>query len=164
MVAQTCASRGRLHPFGKWQNAMDETTRKQTGRVMARNIDRLHVQTGVSGQDVIEVTIIHGAGKTILGKRPCFSHAKGQGRARYVAPIAPTRRWMLMHLSNMHVFDPDAIPGGSSHNGAVPMLGRTDLTGLPAVLHREVRRKDGTLPVLDPLVAAERRAGSSIEL
>ena len=112
------------------------------------------------------ITIVQGepgAGKTILGNQLCFNHVRRGARALYVTMLAETHERMLMHLGSMAFFDPSAIPGQLYYISAFPMLERDGLQGLLDLLRREVQVREATLLVLDGLVAAEQRAGSSME-
>jgi circadian clock protein KaiC len=138
----------------------------------AQNIERL--ASGVPGLDTIlcggfTKSGIHifqgppGAGKTTLGNQVCYHHAASGGRALYVTLLAESIDRMLLHLGTMRFFDESRLPEQLSYISGLQALDNDGLSGLVALLRREVAAHKATVLMLDGLVAAEDRAASATE-
>jgi circadian clock protein KaiC len=138
----------------------------------AQNIERL--PSGVPGLDTIlcggftkgGIHIFQGppgAGKTTLGNQVCYHHAASGGRALYVTLLAESIDRMLLHLGTMRFFDGSRLPEQLSYISGLQALDNEGLSGLVALLRREVGAHKATVLMLDGLVAAEDRATSATE-
>ena len=138
----------------------------------AQNIERL--PSGVPGLDTIlcggftkgGIHIFQGppgAGKTTLGNQVCYHHAASGGRALYVTLLAESIDRMLLHLATMRFFDGAHLPEQISYISGLQALDNEGLSGLVALLRREVAAHKATVLMLDGLVAVEDRAASATE-
>jgi circadian clock protein KaiC len=138
----------------------------------AQNIERL--PSGVPGLDAIlcggftkgGIHILQGppgAGKTTLGNQICYHHAASGGRALYVTLLAESIDRMLLHLGTMRFFDGSRLPEQLSYISGLQALDNEGLSGLVALLRREVAAHKATVLMLDGLVAAEDHAASATE-
>src|SRR6195952_542345 len=137
-----------------------------------QNIERL--TSGVPGLDTIlcggftkgGIHILQGppgTGKTTLGNQVCYHHAVSGGRALYVTLLAESIDRMLLHLGTMRFFDGSRLPEPLSYISGLQALDNEGLSGLVALLRREVAAHKATVLVLDGLVAAEDHATSATE-
>ncbi|MBJ6765026.1 Circadian clock protein KaiC [Myxococcaceae bacterium JPH2] len=131
------------------------------------------VPTGVDGLDTLLrggwlrggtyiLTGMPGTGKTLLGNQFCFATVALGGRAVYVTVLTESHSRMVLHLSSLGFFQPEAV-GRSLHyvSGSAALKGE-GLTGLNRLIFRAVREHDATTLVLDGLSAAEEYAESRL--
>lgn len=132
------------------------------------------VPSGIPGLDAIlrggfpraGITILQGtpgAGKTIFGNQLCHHHVRQGGKAIYITLLAESHARMLLHMSQLHFFDPAVVPERIYLISAFRVLEEDGLKGLQDLLRREVQRFGATVLVLDGLVAAEESAESARE-
>ena len=132
------------------------------------------VASGVPGLDAVlrggfpkgGIHIIQGppgTGKTTLGNQLCYHHAAAGCRALYVTLLAESHARMLVHLGTMTFFDPTRLPEQISYVSGLAALDAEGLSGLVALLRREIGAHRATVMLLDGLIAAEDRATSETE-
>ena len=99
-----------------------------------------------------------GVGKTTFANQVCFRHVAGGGRALYVTLLAEYHARMFQHLGSMSFFDPARVSDGITYLNGLDALHSEGLTGLLALLRREVASGSASVLVIDGIVSAKRRA------
>jgi circadian clock protein KaiC len=101
-----------------------------------------------------------GAGKTILGSQVVYTHAAQGRRALFVTVLGENHGRMMQHLRPMRFFDPSLVPHLVTYINAYQALEDDGLTGLLALVRREIQAHGANLLVLDGLSAVEAKAGA----
>ncbi len=101
-----------------------------------------------------------GAGKTILGSQIIYTHAAQGRRALFITVLGESHGRMMQHLRPMRFFDPSLVPDLVTYINAYQALEDEGLTGLLALLRREIQAHGADLLILDGLSAVEAKAGA----
>lgn len=135
----------------------------------------LRVPSGIAGLDMIlgggfmrgGIYIVQGypgAGKTILTNQICFNRlASAGGCALFVTLLAENHARMISNMRGLAFFDESRIPDQLVYLSALHQLREEGLTGLAALIRREIQRRRCSILVLDGLVSAQATAASERE-
>ncbi len=99
-----------------------------------------------------------GTGKTTLGNQICFNHVADGSCALYVTLLAEYHARMLQHLSAMKFFDVSRIPDQLSYISGFNVLRQDGLSGLLALVRREIIARKASVLILDGFATAQRSA------
>lgn len=136
------------------------------GKVEMNTGVEVRIATGIDGFDVVLggglvpgcAYILQGppgAGKTVLANQLCFNLARNGRKTLYLSLLAESHDRMLDHMSTMGFFDEGAVPGSIYYMSAYSTLVEEKLSGLLRMIHREMRRHEASLLVLDGLFVAQ---------
>jgi circadian clock protein KaiC len=104
-----------------------------------------------------------GMGKTILASQIIYSQP-AEGFSLFVTVLGENHGRMLAHMRPMAFFDESRIPDQLAYISAYSALEDEGLSGLSALLRREVTARKVTLLVLDGMSAVSAKAGAAFKL
>ena len=104
-----------------------------------------------------------GSGKTIFANHLAFNHVHQGGRALVATLLAESHERLFKYLSTLSFYDPQKIGAEIQFVSAFDTLENEGLDEVVKLLRREIMRQKATVLVVDGLLNARSRAGSTID-
>ncbi|ONG50087.1 serine/threonine protein kinase [Pseudoroseomonas deserti] len=104
-----------------------------------------------------------GSGKTILANQIAFHHAAQGGRVLFATLLSESHERLLQFLSTLRFFDRRRVGNEIQYVSAFDTLESEGLDEVVKLLRREIGRQKASVLVVDGVLNARSRAGSSLD-
>lgn len=104
-----------------------------------------------------------GSGKTILASQIAYNHAARGGRVLFATLLSESHERLLQFLSTLSFFDRERVGSEIQYVSAFDTLETEGLDEVVKLLRREISRQKASVLVVDGVLNARSRAGSSLD-